>query len=295
MLSHPLRRPPAPPLGTKSFGALARTPLVSVGWYRCAHTHARRGAEELAPAYTLNFPRRGVYVKHLEGREHFVAPGSIVFFNRGECWCTSHPHGVGDAGLYLSVRHDAVLELARAHQPSVVERPERVFTSPLATATAELELAAVALARDASVLEPVELEERVLELADAALLRARRVEPEPCDAARHRALAEAARAELVRRARQPLGLDELAKPLGVSVYHLCRVFRARFGTSVHAELVRQRLASALEEVADGSRELGELAHALGFASHSHFTLAFRRRFGITPSAWRASRPKPRGA
>ncbi|MCE9593822.1 MAG: helix-turn-helix transcriptional regulator [Planctomycetes bacterium] len=288
MRESPNPPPLEPSLGTKHFGLHARTSAVTVGWYRCAHTHFLRGAEELAPAYTLNFPRRGVYVKHLEGRSLLVDPSSIVFFNRGECWCTSHPYGVGDAGTFVALRHDVVLAIARELEPKVDERPEHVFASSHTTSTPELELAAVELAARAKTFEPIELEERALGLVAASMRRAAGdVGGRELVAKAHRRLAEEARAALVRRAREPLSLDDLALPLGVSIFHLCRVFRSRFGTTMHAELVRQRLALALDELADASTEVGELAHSLGFSSHSHFTRAFRRRFGCTPSEWRA--------
>lgn len=293
--------PPNP--GEKSFGALARTPLVMLGVYRCAHTNALRGAEELQPAHTINFPQRGVYVKHVEGREVLVDSSSIVFFNRGACWCSSHPHGVGDAGYYVSVRHDALAALAAELDPRAAERPERPFESSHAPVTAELELAALSLVRDAATSERLELEERVLGLVAAcsrhaaSVTRSAHVAGGPPRLSRaHRELAEAARALLVRRACEPLGLDDVARELGVSPFHLARVFRARFGTSLHAELMRRRLALALDELAHAPRlaagddtGLAELALRVGFASHSHFTAAFRRRYGVTPSAWRARR------
>ncbi|MCK6445265.1 MAG: AraC family transcriptional regulator [Planctomycetes bacterium] len=289
-------RPTEPNPGEKSFGAFARTPLVTLGLYRCAHTNALRGAEELQPAHTINFPRRGVYVKHLEGREVLVDPSSIVFFNRGECWCSSHPHGVGDAGYYLSVRHDALATLAAELDPRAAERPERPFVSSHAPVTAELELAALALVRDAATRERLELEERVLGLVAACSRHAARVAARTQIAAgpprlsrAHRELADAARALLVRRACDPLGLDDFARELRVSPFHLARVFRARFGTTLHAELVHRRLALALDELAYAPRDAGltDLAARVGFSSHSHFTAAFRRRYGVTPSAWRA--------
>jgi AraC-like DNA-binding protein len=46
-----------------------------------------------------------------------------------------------------------------------------------------------------------------------------------------------------------------------------------------------RLARALIELPD-SDDLTALALDLGFSSHSHFTLAFRRAFGCTPSRFR---------
>ena len=58
--------------------------------------------------------------------------------------------------------------------------------------------------------------------------------------------------------------------------------------TLHAWQSRLRLLSGLERVAEPGIDLGEVANDLGYASHSHFTTAFRRAFGITPSAFRAT-------
>ena len=61
-----------------------------------------------------------------------------------------------------------------------------------------------------------------------------------------------------------------------------RVFREETGFSLHGYRTQLRLRLALDALAAG-REIGELAHDLGFASHSHFTDSFRRVFGVAPS------------
>jgi AraC-like DNA-binding protein len=43
---------------------------------------------------------------------------------------------------------------------------------------------------------------------------------------------------------------------------------------------------ALERLDAGERDLTRLALDLGYSSHSHFTDAFRRSFGVTPSTAR---------
>ena len=47
-----------------------------------------------------------------------------------------------------------------------------------------------------------------------------------------------------------------------------------------------RLRTALERAADPGADLTDLALDLGYSSHSHFTAAFRKAFGVTPSAFR---------
>jgi AraC-like DNA-binding protein len=60
------------------------------------------------------------------------------------------------------------------------------------------------------------------------------------------------------------------------------LFRDETGVTIHRYLNRLRLREALGPIADGSVDLGDLAFTLGFSSHSHFTAAFRKEFGLSP-------------
>ena len=50
---------------------------------------------------------------------------------------------------------------------------------------------------------------------------------------------------------------------------------------------RQRLDRAADALLHGDREVLEIAVNAGFATHETFSCAFLRRFGMTPSAYRA--------
>jgi len=104
---------------------------------------------------------------------------------------------------------------------------------------------------------------------------------------RHRQLADAVRRVVQHRYMEPLRLCEIASHLGVSPCFLCRVFRRETGATIHGYLTSLRLSRALELLAGHEGEnLTSLGLDLGFASHSHFTRAFRRQFGKPPSAFR---------
>jgi AraC-like DNA-binding protein len=77
--------------------------------------------------------------------------------------------------------------------------------------------------------------------------------------------------------------------VGVSVFHLCRVFRSVTGGTIHQHREQLRLRAALPAVMESDDDLLSIGLRLGFSSHSHFTAAFRRRFTITPSALRRLR------
>jgi len=99
---------------------------------------------------------------------------------------------------------------------------------------------------------------------------------------------------LIQRAKEYLGrtfpmrvaLSQTARAIGASPSSLSRAFRAGEKTSFYRYALNMRLARAAALLAT-SNDLSALASDLGFASHSHFTNAFRRWAGRTPSDYRA--------
>ena len=72
---------------------------------------------------------------------------------------------------------------------------------------------------------------------------------------------------------------------------LCRLFRRHTGMTLHEYRTELRLRDALDRLASRRGDLTRIALDLGFSSHSHFTAAFRRAFGMTPTAFvRQARP-----
>jgi AraC-like DNA-binding protein len=99
-------------------------------------------------------------------------------------------------------------------------------------------------------------------------------------------LVEATKELLAVRLSERLTLAEIARQVHSSPFHLARVFRARTGFSIHGYRNQLRLRSSLEQLFEPDADLGLLARRLGYASHSHFTVSFRRAFGRPPSAVR---------
>ncbi len=98
---------------------------------------------------------------------------------------------------------------------------------------------------------------------------------------------EETRLVLARDLDKRLSLDEVARAVHLSPFHLSRVFRQRTGSSIHAYRTSLRLRASLEPIADG-QPIAHVAADLGFASHAHLTDRFRRAFGVSPQAWRAN-------
>jgi AraC family transcriptional regulator len=83
-----------------------------------------------------------------------------------------------------------------------------------------------------------------------------------------------------------LSLAELAAAVGVHPVTLARAFRRTFGCTVGEYLRRLRIERAADQLATGDQPLAEIALAAGFADQSHFSNVFRRRVGMSPSAYR---------
>ena len=87
--------------------------------------------------------------------------------------------------------------------------------------------------------------------------------------------------------REPPDLDALAKDVGLSPKRLNRGFRELYGTTVFAFLRDARLEAARKALEGGTPlPLKQLAWELGYQQVSNFVTAFRRRFGVTPGAWK---------
>ncbi|HEX3239210.1 MAG TPA: AraC family transcriptional regulator [Solirubrobacterales bacterium] len=89
---------------------------------------------------------------------------------------------------------------------------------------------------------------------------------------------------------EPLDVDDLAGAAGLSRAHFSREFRATFGTSPHAYLLTRRLERAAAMLRTTDNSVAEICLAVGLTSVGSFTTSFKRAFGKTPTAYRASFP-----
>ncbi len=93
---------------------------------------------------------------------------------------------------------------------------------------------------------------------------------------------ETARDLLVSRLDDPPGLGQLAREAGMSHPKLNRCFREMYGMTVFEYLRNERLNRA-REMLDQGLNVTETAYAVGYDSISHFSKAFKNRFGALPS------------
>ncbi len=82
-----------------------------------------------------------------------------------------------------------------------------------------------------------------------------------------------------------ISLHSLAAEVGLSKFHLLRLFREEVGTTPHAYQLHLRISRA-REMLDAHASAAEVALACGFADQAHFTRAFKRIVGYTPGAFK---------
>lgn len=95
-------------------------------------------------------------------------------------------------------------------------------------------------------------------------------------------------AEIERRPSSPPTRAELAAVAGINLRSLDRLFARELGTSIAAHGQAVRLGRARLLLRQSARSILEIADMCGFESASHFSRAFRSRYGHPPRAERSS-------
>jgi len=91
---------------------------------------------------------------------------------------------------------------------------------------------------------------------------------------------------------EPWTLDRLAREVGFSRTALSTKFRERVGQSPMRYVSELRLSRASVELGTGRLPLREVGRRAGYVSEAAFAKAFKRRYGISPGAYRRSADAP---
>jgi AraC family transcriptional regulator len=293
------RRCPIEASATLDEANLFLTSRIAIGAFRCPVAYPSFRDTGPIDRCIVVFPRTAVWIRH-EGSQPFLAdPTVVTIYNRAQCYERFPSSPEGDQCDWFAVCDDLAGEIVSAHDRSAGES-DRPFKFEWAPSSGALYLRQRALLRHAAagLVESLEAEEEVVSIVDAVVGSAYARDARPRargwrgsgTTARHRRLVDAARAELLRTCTENRSVHELAAVVGASPFHLCRVFRAVTGRTMHEHRSELRVRMALELLegrARNSSTLAAVAHAVGFSSHAHLVTAMRRHVGTTPSAARA--------
>jgi len=85
---------------------------------------------------------------------------------------------------------------------------------------------------------------------------------------------------------QNLSLPQIAETVGMSSYYFSRALKKSTGFAPHAYVVHKRIERAKQLLIEAKLPIIDIALAVGYGNHSHFSTQFRRIVGISPTAYR---------
>jgi AraC-like DNA-binding protein len=86
-------------------------------------------------------------------------------------------------------------------------------------------------------------------------------------------------------------ISELSKEIGMSPTKLKSLFRKVHGTSIMQHFQEHRLQYAKKLLDSTPQRVSDVAHEIGYSNLSHFSEAFKKRFGILPYKYKEQRKK----
>ena len=88
---------------------------------------------------------------------------------------------------------------------------------------------------------------------------------------------------------EKLRSEDLAHIAKLSVGYFIRAFKATFGETPHAYVIRRRIMQAKAMMLETNMPLGQIAIACGFSDQAHFSRRFREVVSTSPQRWRHAR------
>jgi AraC-like DNA-binding protein len=223
--------------------------------------------------------RCGAFRRRADGVDHVVDPHTGYFRRRGE--------EVSVANFTGEPEEFNVIQLAPSLLQDLFAEPE--LPGGPVPITPEIDLMHRVLTASVSRQDDdVAVEEQVLELVTsvvaqrrAGVVRGSRRSTEP----NWRSLVSDA-CEVLHTSSGDMSVQELARTVGCSPFHLSRVFRAVTGSPISQYRLRLRVRAVLDRLSEGEEDLSSLANAVGFFDHSHMTRCVVAQVGEPPSVLR---------
>lgn len=239
----------------------------------------------------LSFPLMPALVEK-EGMGAFVAgPNRASFFNTEQHYRVTRLHPAGSRSLRFYFDPRLVGE-ALGGIPEWSGDPQRPFTAASALVGHGPYLLHRLLERhlqEEGRPDSALVEEAAVRLLRLALRGHERAIPPVTSRATRAAHDQAVRSAerfMAMHQDEPIALADIGRAACLSPTHLCRVYRARTGITVHGFLLSQRLRRAIDLLINTADDTSLIAAQCGFSSRSHLSDALYRATGIRPKGAR---------
>ncbi len=109
-----------------------------------------------------------------------------------------------------------------------------------------------------------------------------------CERGRHRSIADRVVAYLHEHYAEEVTNEELGRIFRHAPCYLSRAVKARFGVSLHRYLMRLRMDAGTRLLLSSDLSVSEIAERCGFYSGAHFSAAYKKMTGLSPTEYRRS-------
>lgn len=92
---------------------------------------------------------------------------------------------------------------------------------------------------------------------------------------------------LDRHFQEEIPLTRIARDLGMSIASLQRIHKTAYNQTINDAIRERRLLAARDAMQNSGFTVGQAAYLAGYTDPANFSKAFKRRFGISPSASRS--------
>jgi AraC family transcriptional regulator len=266
--------------------------FFSIGQFRRGPKHSNFHGPHHIDGTLIVFPRTSVTITHA-GKGPVVAdPNTVMFYNDGQIYSRDKLSDKGDLCEWFGIDPKLVADAIRSFDAHIDDHPFEPFQfshGPSDTPSYLLQRLVVDHILGDQPPDHLFIEETVMQVLNRVIennYRQRGVYPLKAKLSAQREVVAAIQQVLATSFDQNPSLEEIARQLHYSPFHLCRIFRKHTGQSIRQYLNQLRLRASLEYVTQANTDLTSLALKMGFASHSHFTEAFRKTFGTPPSTLR---------
>lgn len=267
---------------------LLRTALFEFGIFRSEAAFPGETRTGVALSHLVVFPRTSSRIRQAGRAIQVATPVGAVFYNAGcEYSATSIGSSTEETG-YLRVEPGVLRSAIGSFDRQAADRLENPFSFSDGPVSDRVFLRQISLERRAmaGLVDPLVADEEIAQLVQESIGAAYEAR-----SLGHRETGGRADADytnwtkelIAKTFRTTEGLAEIAAKVGVSPFHLHRVFKRVVGLTIHEFRDRMRLRAAFVEMLDSAMPLALIASRAGYSSQSHFTDAFRARFGVPPA------------
>jgi len=261
--------------------------------FKCKSAAGENSGVEYQPDFSLSFTRTGNFIYNVFRDTLDVHYGRILLNKPDHEHTVKHVHHVPDECTCFTFRPD-FYESTKDRYPQLASRffNNNDVHSLLMKSDAETEYLHYQILRSLksnrySGLLMDSLVYEIVELALGKLSHEESFENVPTSMKKnHLETVERARDYINENYTRDLSLTEIADNSYVSPFHFSRIFKTFTSYSPHQYLIDTRLKNAEVLVRNTDLPITEICLSSGFASLEHFSSAFSRKFGLSPSKYR---------